>query len=123
MRPDRTTTPTSAPATMPMIGPADELDDLGVVEAAAAATLGVGVAVTTAVAVMGTIEVRDEDDELEEVDLVVEDVEVDEGVEEVEEEEVVERVVLLEVSPNKKLVRSSMNPAEVEVEVAVVVGL
>ena len=48
---------------------------------------------------------------------MVEDVEVDEGVEEVEEEVEVERVVLLEVSPNKKLVRSSMNPAEVEVEV------
>lgn len=44
---------------MPMIGPADEEVDLGVVDAAAAATLCVGVAVTTAVAVMGTTEVRD----------------------------------------------------------------
>lgn len=44
---------------MPMMGPADEEVDLGVVDAAAAAILCVGLAVTTAVAVMGTIEVRD----------------------------------------------------------------
>lgn len=44
---------------MPMMGPADEEDDLGDEDAVAAAMLAVGVEVTTAVAVMGTIEVRD----------------------------------------------------------------
>ena len=51
--------PTRDPATMPMMGPAEEVEDLGAEDWVAAAMLAVGVEVTTAVAVMGTIEVCD----------------------------------------------------------------
>ena len=44
---------------MPMMGPADDVEDLGDDEAVAAARLAVGVEVTTAVAVIGTMEVLD----------------------------------------------------------------